>query len=64
MKKVVITLITFAILTHLGRTYLPENFHPETTPFFENYWVLTLTTLTIITIICILWSFIKNKLHE
>lgn len=37
-----IILITSAIIVYFGRIYFPENFHPETVSFFENYYVLTL----------------------
>jgi len=45
MKKfiapiVAIILLILAVATYYGRIYYPQNFHPETISFFENYIVM------------------------
>ena len=49
----VVTLIICAIIVYFGRIYFPENFHPETVSFFENYWVLTLGLCFVVGVILI-----------
>ena len=49
----VATLIICAIVTYFGRIYFPDNFHPETVSFFENYLVLTLGLCFVIGLISI-----------
>lgn len=49
----VVTLIACAIIVYFGRIYFPENFHPETVSFFENYWVLTLGLCFVVGLISI-----------
>jgi len=49
----VATLIITAIITYFGRIYFPDNFHPETVSFFENYWVLTLGLCLVVGLISI-----------
>ena len=49
----VVTLIVCAIIVYFGRIYFPENFHPETVSFFENYWVLTLGLCFVVGLISI-----------
>jgi len=49
----VATLIICAIVTYFGRIYFPNNFHPETVSFFENYCVLTLGLCFVVALISI-----------
>ncbi len=49
----VVTLIICAIIVYFGRIYFPENFHPETASFFENYLVLTLGLCFVVGLISI-----------
>ena len=37
----IIMLIINVFVVWIGRIYFPVNFHPKTTSFFENYWVMT-----------------------
>ena len=46
-------LMICAIVTYFGRIYFPENFHPETVSFFENYWVLTFGLCSVVALISI-----------
>lgn len=50
-----ITLIILAIVVYFGRIFFPQNFHPDTISFIENYIVLgtgfCLVTLAITIII-------------
>jgi uncharacterized membrane protein len=32
--------IIIVVIVYFGRIYYPDKFMPETTSFFENYWVL------------------------
>jgi hypothetical protein len=41
LTAVVIVLIT-AVIVYFGRIYFPNNFHPDTVSFFENWIVLNI----------------------
>ena len=53
-QKTYIALISLSILilnliiVYYGRIYFPNNFHPNEVTFFENYWVLTLVIILVI----------------
>jgi cell division protein FtsX len=62
------TLIICAIVTYFGRIYFPDNFHPETVSFFENYWVLTLGLYFVVGLISIcllgLWWVVSELIKD
>ncbi len=62
------TLIICAIVTYFGRIYFPDNFHPETVSFFENYWVLILGLCFVVGLISIcllgLWWVVSELIKE
>lgn len=41
-------LILNLIIVYYGRIYFKDNFHPNEVTFFENYWVLTLGIILVI----------------
>lgn len=55
------TLITSFISVYIGRIYFPENFHPESTSFCENYIVFT-SFLSSIVILIWACSIIVNNI--
>jgi len=59
-----VLLILFGIIVYFGRIYFPENFHPELVSFFDNYWVLVLGTLFIVSILALFLGMLFYSISE
>lgn len=59
-----VLLILFGIIVYFGRIYFPENFHPESVSFFDNYWVLVLGTLFIVSILALFLGMLFYSISE